>query len=303
MEKDRRNPNRRSYFRKRGLMAGHHVFKVIVICAVMSAALIGAWFRWKQQPAVPVTGKLPEKKASRSVITRKVPKVMDYGRLNNDPQFADMMQSRKEDYGIDKSLDMIVKSDENIKVGDVTVPMQEIADKIRLKEGISAEKEIAVKSEPAAQISPAVTAAEKKTSGETRRFPVNHFEMSIADGKKEDVYGVYVVQHADNVWNIHFSFLKEYFDKRKISVSPVSDEPNRGRSSGVGKLLKFSEQMVYIYNLEEHRLDMNLNLIHPLSKIVVFNLGKAFSLLEQIDYRNVNRIQFDGEKIRIPAVQ
>jgi len=127
--------------------------------------------------------------------------------------------------------------------------------------------------------------------------------MSIADGKKEDVYGVYVVQHADNVWNIHFSFLKEYFDKRKISVSPVSDEPNRGRSSGVGKLLKFSEQMVYIYNLEEHRLDMNLNLIHPLSKIVVFNLGKAFSLLEQIDYRNVNRIQFDGEKIRIPAVQ
>ncbi len=285
-------------------MAGHHVFKVIVICALMSAALVGAWFRWKQQPAVPVTEKLPEKKASRSVITRKVPPVIDYGKLDKDPKFADMMQSRKEDYGVDKSLDMIVKSEENIKVGDVTVPMKEIADKIRMEEGLTAEKNIAVQSEPAAPILPDVTAAEKKTSGETRRFPVNHFEMSIANGKKEDVYGIYVVQHADNVWNIHFSFLKEYFEKRKISVSPVSDEPNRrGRSSGVGKLLKFSEKMVYIYNLEEHRLDMNLNLIHPLSKIVVFNLGKAFSLLEQIDYRNVNRIQFDGEKIRIPAVQ
>lgn len=67
--------------------------------------------------------------------------------------------------------------------------------------------------------------------------------------------------------------------------------------------MKFSEKMVYIYNLEEHRLDMNLNLIHPLSKIVVFNLGKVFALLGQIDYRNVNRIQFDGEKIQIPAGQ
>ncbi len=283
------------------------VFKVIAICAVVITALIAVlWFRWKHQPAAPVTGKLPEKKASGSVITRKVspPPVIDYGKLNKEPQVTDIMQSRKEDYGVDKSLHMIVRSDENIKVGDITVPMQEIADKIRLKEGETAEKEASGKSELAAAVPRADTEAEKKTSRETRRFPVNRFEMSIANGKKEDVYGIYVVQHGDNVWNIHFSFLKEYFAKRKISVSPAADEPNpRGRSSGVGKLLKFSEKMVYIYNLEEHRLDMNLNLIHPLSKIVVFDLGKAFSLLEQIDYRNVNRIQFDGEKIRIPAAQ
>lgn len=290
---------------ERQKIGSDNAFKAIIICSLMITAFAAALlFRWKQQPSAPAKEKLPEKRLSESRITRKVPPLMDFGKLDKDPVFADMMQSRKEEYGLDDSLDMIVKSDEHIQIGDITVPMQEIAEKILMKEKELAEKEPADKSEPVPTASASEDRAseKKEASRETRHFPVSRFEMSLANGKKEDVYGIYVVQTADNVWNIHFGFLKEYFDKRKISLSRVADEPSsRGRSSGVGKLLKFSEQMVYIYNLEEHRLDSNLNLIHPLSKIVVFDLGKAFSLLKQIDCKNINRIRFDGEKIRFPS--
>ena len=108
----------------------------------------------------------------------------------------------------------------------------------------------------------------------------------------------------DNIWNIHFRFLKDYFEKRGISLSPISDEATaNGYSSGVGKILKFSENMVYVYNVKDHHLDVNLDLIHPLSKVVVFDMGRVFALLDQIDYENVNRIQFDGETLWIPAKQ
>jgi hypothetical protein len=123
-------------------------------------------------------------------------------------------------------------------------------------------------------------------------------------GEQPTLYGIYVVQPGDNIWNIHFKFLRNYFRRKGIALSPVSDEPTtNGFSSGIGKLLKFSEHMVYIYNLRERKLEFDLNLIHPLSKIVVFNFGEVFALLEQIDYRNVNHIQFDGETLWIPADQ
>jgi hypothetical protein len=123
-------------------------------------------------------------------------------------------------------------------------------------------------------------------------------------GKAVGVYGIHVVKTDDNIWNVHFRFLKDYFEKRGISLSPVSDEATAGGySSGVGKILKFSENMVYVYNVKDHHLDVNLDLIHPLSKVVVFDMGRVFALLDQIDYENVNRIQFDGETLWIPAKQ
>ena len=83
---------------------------------------------------------------------------------------------------------------------------------------------------------------------------------------------------------------------------PSADEPDkRGRSSGVGRLLKFSELMVFIYNVKERKLSLDLNLIHPFSKIVVFNMGEVFSLLNEIDYGKIDRIRFDGDTIWIPA--
>lgn len=117
-----------------------------------------------------------------------------------------------------------------------------------------------------------------------------------------DAYGIYMVKPKDNIWNIHFQFLKDYFNHKGIALSPMADEPaSKGKSSGVGRLLKFSEAMVYIYNVREKRLDTDLHLIHPLSKIVVFNLAKVFAMLESIDYSDVSRIRFDGETLWLPA--
>jgi len=42
-------------------------------------------------------------------------------------------------------------------------------------------------------------------------------------------------------------------------------------------------------------------MIHSLSKIVVFNMGQAFDLLNQIDYDNITEIRFDGENLWVPA--
>ena len=113
-------------------------------------------------------------------------------------------------------------------------------------------------------------------------------------------YGIHVVLPGDNVWNIHFNVIKDYYSSRGISVEPEADEPNEaGMSSGVGKILKFSEKTVIIYNLAEDRIDTNIDLIQPLSKIVVYNLSRVFSLLEQISYENVDRVKFDGTTLWI----
>ena len=122
--------------------------------------------------------------------------------------------------------------------------------------------------------------------------------------EKFEAYGIYVVRENDNIWNIHFSFMKDYFQHKGVLLEPQSDEPDKkGVSSGMGKILKFSEHMVYIYNIKERKLDIDLDLLYPLSKIVIFNMGEVFSLLDQVDYEHVNQIQYDGETIWIPAEQ
>jgi hypothetical protein len=179
---------------------------------------------------------------------------------------------RKAQYGVDKGVDLLVKPNEALKIGDTTVSMQEILDRIHLQEGDIVEKNV-----------------------EGSASPSNGMDH---------VYVIYVVQPGDNIWNVHFQFLRDYFKRRGITLSPVSDEPDRqGFSSGVGKILKFSEEMVHIYNLREKHLDTNLNLIQPLSKIVIFDMKQVSSLLDQIDLKQVNHIQFDGETLWIPADQ
>ena len=76
---------------------------------------------------------------------------------------------------------------------------------------------------------------------------------------------------------------------------------NQGQSSGVGKILKFSESMVVIYNLLEKKMEMDINLLKPLSKIIVYNMDEVFSLLHDINFDKIDRIQFDGKTIWIPA--
>jgi hypothetical protein len=59
--------------------------------------------------------------------------------------------------------------------------------------------------------------------------------------------------------------------------------------------------MVYIYNVQEKDFSENLNLIEPHSKIIVYKLDRIFDLLEQLNAENIDRIQFDGDTLWVPA--
>lgn len=246
---------------------------MVVVGIVLIAALIIGIRLWLQKKEVSDAGKA----AAPVVVAPQPPAVLDYARIEKDAELKALMQQRKDVYGINKGLDMIAKPEESIKIGESTVSMQEIIDKIKLEQGKIVEKEI------------------------DRPLPTDGTKTSAST---QDAYGIHIVQPGDNIWNIHFQFLKDYFSHRGIALSPLADEPDRkGISSGVGKLLKFSEKMVSIYNLRERKIDADLNLIHPLSKIVVFKMKQVFTLLDEIDGNRVNRIQFDGDTLWIPANQ
>ncbi len=214
--------------------------------------------------------------AAPSQTEKRIPihqdKVIDYDKLqeNSDKALTALMKERKEPYGVEKSIDMIVKPDESISVGGETVPMKKILDEVRLKQGKFLETDLKTGARP----------------------------------KQTDEYGIHVVHAAENIWDIHFRLLKDYYQHKDIQVSPVADEPDpREYSSGVGKVLKFSEHMIHIYNLKKRRLETELNFIYPLSKVVIYNMSVVFGLLDRIDYKDVNRIEFDGETLWLPAAQ
>ncbi len=244
---------------KKNAAISNKIAVIIIICAVVAAGL----FLIQKKLTGPVEKNLPEKVH----VPIKSQPVIDYNKLEKDEELQILTQKRKTKYGVEKSVDIIVKSDESLKIGDSIVPMQEILDKIRIKSGDIVEKDI---------------------EGAT-----------LPDGRIR-AFGIYVVKPEDNIWNIHFKFLKDYFDHKGVALAPLADEPDRkGFSSGIGKLLKFSEKIVTIYNIKERKIAVNLNLIYPLSKVVVYNMDRIFALLDRIDYNNANHIQFDGETLWI----
>jgi len=239
-----------------------------------------------EKTSAPITKEINEKTQMplkiEPIIVPKRP--IDYNKIEKVGEMRALMKKRKERFGLDKGVDIIIKPNESIKVGAIIVSMKEILDKIRLKKGHLIEEDLMLK--PISKIS------QHELKEQTMRE------------EKLEAYGIYVARENDNIWNIHFSFLKDYFQHKGIHLEPQSDEPDtKGVSSGVGKILKFSEHMVYIYNIKEQKLDVNLDLLYPLSKIVIFNMGEVFSLLDQIDYDHVNQIQYDGETIWISEQQ
>ncbi len=72
----------------------------------------------------------------------KAPAVIDFDKLGKDKVLQTSMNKRKQAYGIEKGIDMVVKPDETIKVGDAIVPMREIEEQIRLHRGEIVESDI-----------------------------------------------------------------------------------------------------------------------------------------------------------------
>jgi len=241
------------------------IFKIMaMISALVACAIVVLWlFPIHDQDTV--NDSLSEKDIQIKV---KQQSVINYNQLDENKELQSLMLKRKKEHGIETGVDVIMNSDELLKIGNSMVSMQEIIDKIRLKSGDIVEKNI-------------------NSEGNSK-------------WNRLETLGIYVVQPDDNIWNIHFKFLQDYFNHRGVALLPTSDEPNRmGYSSGIGKLLKFSEKIVSIYNIEEKKLDVDIHLIHPLNKLVVYRMTNIFALLDSVDYTNVNRIQFDGETLWI----
>jgi hypothetical protein len=239
-----------------------------VVLALAVAALVAVLMK-KPDSQGPAPARVTESaaggKSTRVPVEDQEQPLIEFG--SKDKSAQDLMAERKAEYGMKEGVDIIARSDEKVKIGERVISMQEIADQIQLENGKIVEKDIA--------------------GGPTR--PVQTF-------------GIYVVQPGDNIWNIHFRFLRDYFENRGVRLSPLADEPDeRGYSSGVGKLLKFSENLVYIYNIQEKSFTEDLNLIYPMSKIVIYNMDKVYALLDSIDTSQIDEIQFDGENLWIPA--
>lgn len=224
----------------------------------------------KTQSLIQTSGS--RKTDSARVVKKAVARhrVFEYDNLNEDTESARVMRQRLQEMGIEKSLDMILRSDESIKIDDRTLSMQDILEK---------------------------ASAEKQIIHETR---ITEFEATELEQLHN--YGIYVVQPGDNIWNIHFNILKEYYASRGIDVAYDADEPlTTGHASGVGKILKFSEIMVTIYDIIEGKIVTEIDLIEPLSKLVIYNLDEVFDLLSDIDLEQVDQIRFDGSTLWIPA--
>lgn len=242
--------------------AGHARHIGIAAIVVLAAVAAGLWF---MRPSVEERAAGPVKPPAEETDARKVKNqpVIEYNK--NEPN--QLMEERKTALGVKDGLDMIVKEGESIKVGDQTVSVKEISDSIQAKEGGITEK-----------------------------------NLTAAASGGSSAYGIHVVRAGDNIWNIHFKLLEAYLASKNIVLPEASDEPDRsGYSSGIGKLLKFSENMVYIYSIRDRQLVADINLIMPLTKIVIYKMDRVFELLDQLDVPNAGRIRFDGENIWIPA--
>ncbi|MBL0713566.1 MAG: hypothetical protein JJV98_07665 [Desulfosarcina sp.] len=245
---------------------------LIALAGMILLAIVATYKFLTESEKPPATTEKTQTAPSQAptAATRGPGRVIEYGQLESDADLKKLMDERKKALDVGEGIDIIAKSNESLQIGGNRVSMKDIQDQIRLKLGQIGEETIDPDGEP---------------------LPADL-----------ETFGIHVVRPGDNIWNIHFAFLKDYFQRRDIDIARSADEPSRnGYSSGVGKLLKFSENMVYIYNIKDKRFSQDLNLIEPYSKIIVYKMDRVFELLGQLDHSNINRIQFDGDTLWVPA--
>ncbi|MDY6831522.1 MAG: hypothetical protein SWC96_06705 [Thermodesulfobacteriota bacterium] len=245
--------------------------RIPVLAAVLLAALAAGIFFWHTTRSGTSSPPVSEETVSRTILpAEQAPEVLDYDDLDDNDTLAGEMNRRKEKYGLDGGVDLVAREDEAVKIGNQTVAMRTIAEDADIDRGKVVESDLA-------------------GAGRIDRDRVRE-------------YGIHVVRPGENLWNIHFRLLADYLEEKGITLDPLSDEAARdGTSSGVGKILKFSEATVTIYNLKDRRTSTDLHMIHPLEKIVVYRMDEVFALLDQIDYKSITKLEFDGDTLWLPA--
>ena len=258
--------------------------------------------------------------------------------LNNKDAESDQgkeMKRRKEELGVKKSLDAVVQKEEQVKVGDKTVPMAKILDQIKAREegrepasgeqtAKIEEEDLGTKKQPGSTEAGANAGSESGSSGSGQgsttqakadqqeqtsgggqvvQGRIKHIEMTkLESGKEEDqaIYGIHLVLPGENLWQVHLDFLREYFAKKGIVLEQGADRPDqKGRSSGVARILKYAERMVFIYSLKDNQLSDDLNLIRPNEKIVIFNITRLDKILKKLDANEIKKVRLDGNNLTL----
>ncbi len=177
------------------------------------------------------------------------------------------IEVRKKELGLSKSIDVVLKPGEQAEIKGTVINPHEVVKQKEIEEGKIIE--------------------EKLSSGD-----------NSSQNKEEELYGIHVVRKGENLWNIHFGLIKDYLASQGIKIPDNADEPyENGRSSGVGKLLKFAENMVLVYNIKQKKSRRNINIIHPGEEVVIFKINSIFKMLKGIDFKQLDYIVFDGRRI------
>ena len=245
---------------------------VWILLLVLAAAVGIGVYLWKAKQAggpapkeAPPAASAPGKPAAQpKAEARTKGKVVE---LSPKAAQSKEQQERKKAFGLNKSVDVVVTGEETLKVGGKKIPVKELKRKLVVGQ-----------------------------RGEIVEEPLGKKPA------KPSAWGIHLVRPGENLWNIHYALLREYFASRGIHLPPNADEPNpQGYSSGVGKILKFAENVVGVYNLKTGKMSRNLNLLEPGKKIVVFNLTEIFSQLEGIDLKDLDGVEFDGRVLIFPG--
>ncbi|MCU0574164.1 MAG: hypothetical protein MUC41_14380 [Syntrophobacteraceae bacterium] len=195
---------------------------------------------------------------------------------------------RRRAFHLEKSVDHIVRRDE---------PFEAVGG-IRTIE----EMERALGKPP--ELGPVLATIEERDIGEMVRRPILETRSGPRSG--EAYYGVRVVRSGENLWDIHYGIIREYFERREVTLPVYADRPMPdGRSSGVGRLLKFMETIVRVYDVQGRRPEGNLDLIHPEHSLVYFRISELFDALDQLKAEDLRWLRYVRHQILLesPAEQ
>lgn len=170
-------------------------------------------------------------------------------------------EQRKALFRLDQSVDHIVTADEPFDIAGEQVTIKEVKQRLGLS---------------SAGASPAAAETGSEQPVDALRKPIPKHEQPV-------YYGVRQVHRGENVWKIHLQILRDYFRRRQVELLPTADRPDpSGHSSGVGRLLKFLEGVVYIYDVKAKRTVADVNWVQPDAVIIFFRISAVFRALDQL---------------------
>lgn len=198
-------------------------------------------------------------------------------------------QERKEAFGLKTSVDHVVQAQEPFSAHGRQWTVEEIQRRLA---GQASQT-------PPLPGAPAEPGAEKIALGGYVPKPMPAASTE-APAKKTTYYGVRLVRPGENVWKIHYGVIREYFARRGIELPPRADQPRPdGRSTGVGRVLKFLESIVHVYDTRRNRLIEDIDLLQPHNLIVFFNISEVFAALDQVTAQDLEALRYLGSTLQI----